>query len=68
MKAIIRLAAVVLAVFALQSCNYNSLVEAHVYGFEKYEIAERLGVSRAAVTYRLLGAEDRLIKNFLKKF
>ena len=27
MKAIIRLAAVVLAVFALQSCNYNSLVE-----------------------------------------
>lgn len=40
----------------------------HVYGFEKYEIAERLGVSRAAVTYRLLGAEDRLSKNFLKKF
>lgn len=27
MKTIIRLAAVVLAVFALQSCNYNSLVE-----------------------------------------
>lgn len=27
MKAIIRLAAVVLTVFALQSCNYNSLVE-----------------------------------------
>lgn len=27
MKAIIRLAAVVLAVFALKSCNYNSLVE-----------------------------------------
>lgn len=27
MKAIIRLAAVVLAVFTLQSCNYNSLVE-----------------------------------------
>lgn len=38
----------------------------YVQGFDKCEIADMLGISRAAVTYRLQGVNDRLKKDILK--